>query len=1319
MKIKLHKKITMVVLLLSLFSGKTFAQFNEDAPWMQKPQTTEKSSPQTMEQIVASFNSYWLQHDKDKKGSGYKPFKRWEYQWANNMHPDGTLPTAGELWSAWQTKMNSKNNKQQATLGINAKTSSWLPVGPFNHTNTGSWSSGQGRVNVVYVDPSNANTIYVGAPAGGIWKSTNAGLNWAPLSDNLPQIGVSGIVVAHNNSNVIYIATGDRDATDTYSVGILKSTDGGVTWNTTGLSFANTFTTASDIYMHPTDANTLWVATSAGLYKTTNAGVSWTIVLSGNIKDIKIKPGDPNTIYAVKPSSFHKSTDGGTTFATITSGLPASSGRLVIDVTPANSAYVYVLSATTGNAFQGLYRSTDSGTTFAKTSSTTDIFESTQAWYDLALAVSSTDANVVFTGCLNVWKSTNGGTSFTKVNNWSSPTAATYTHADIHFLRYYGNKLYCGSDGGIYMSSNTGTSFSSLTAGLQISQFYKISVSKQTSSKMVGGLQDNGGHAYSNNQWKNYYGADGMDTGVDPTNENKFYGFIQSGGSLYISTTAGDNLSTTVNGPESGNWVTPLAINATGQVFAGYKKVYRLNGTSWVASTTSFTTPVENLVIDPSNDNKMYVSDGTKLYKSTDKGINFTLAYTFPTTVKDIRVHSTNSDIIYAITSGTAGLVYRSTDAGVTFTSINNGLPAIAKNVIVHQGQNALNPLYVGTYLGVYYKDDSMSTWEPFDTGLPNVPVTDLEINYVDNNITAATYGRGIWRSSITLDSGDAIAPSAPTSLTASGTTSTTTNLSWTASTDNVGVTGYDVFQGTTLLGTVATTTYNVTGLTAATAYSFSVKAKDAAGNSSAASNIVNITTLPAVAAYCASQGNSVADESIGRVQIGTINNPSTGGTGYTDFTSISTNLTKGVSTTITVTPTWTSSAYAEGYAVWIDYNNDKDFDDAGELVWSNPAVSTTPVSGSFTVSATASTGATRMRVSMRYNAIPVACGAFDYGQVEDYSVNIIAGDATAPSAPTNLTATGTTQTTTNLSWTAATDNIGVTGYDVYQGATLKASVTGTTYAVTGLTAATAYTFSIKAKDAAGNISASSNVVNVTTLANSVTYCASTSSNTADEKIGRVQLGTINNPSTGTAGYENFTALSTNLTRGTSNTITITPAWTSTVYSEGYAVWIDYNGNGLFTDAGELVFSKATSTTTPASGAFTVPATATLGATRMRVSMKYNGTPTSCETLSYGQVEDYSVNIVTTTAISTIADNSSNEILTTISLYPNPTKDVLNIETNSATKLNYSVVNYLGQVVKTGSIENNLINVSNLNAGIYILEVNDGQKSVTKKFIKE
>jgi len=339
----------------------------------------------------------------------------------------------------------------------------------------------------------------------------------------------------------------------------------------------------------------------------------------------------------------------------------------------------------------------------------------------------------------------------------------------------------------------------------------------------------------------------------------------------------------------------------------------------------------------------------------------------------------------------------------------------------------------------------------------------------------------------VTTLAADTTAPSAPTTLTASGTTYNSTNLSWTASTDNVAVTGYDVYQGAAVIGSTTTaTTFAVTGLTGSTAYAFTVKAKDAAGNVSAASNTANVTTPAAPITYCTSQGNSTADEKIGKVVFGTINNTSTGTAGYEDFTAQSTAATRGTAYTITVTPAWTSTVYPEGFAVFIDYNQNGLFTDAGETVWSNAASTTTPVSGSITIPATATLGNTRMRVSMKYNGVPTSCEAFSYGQVEDYTVNIqaAAADTTAPTAPTSLTASNTTQTTTDLSWTAATDNVAVTGYDVYQGASVIGSTTtATTFAVTGLTASTAYTFTVKAKDAAGNVSAASNSANVTTLA--------------------------------------------------------------------------------------------------------------------------------------------------------------------------------------------------------------------------------------------
>jgi hypothetical protein len=285
-----------------------------------------------------------------------------------------------------------------------------------------------------------------------------------------------------------------------------------------------------------------------------------------------------------------------------------------------------------------------------------------------------------------------------------------------------------------------------------------------------------------------------------------------------------------------------------------------------------------------------------------------------------------------------------------------------------------------------------------------------------------------------------------------------------------------------------------------------------------------------------------------------------------------------------------------------------------------------------------------------------------------------------------------------------------VTGYDVYQNGVFKANTASTSYAVTGLTAATAYSFYVMARDAAGNSSAQSNPVNVTTLSTSLTYCASQGNSTVDERIGKVVFNTINNTSTGGTGYTNFTAISTNVVRGSAYAITITPQWTSTVYSEGYAVFIDYNQDGDFTDAGETVFTKATSTSATATGTITIPATAALGSTRMRVSMKYNGTPTACETFSYGQVEDYTV---------IIGSSARPGEALTLSVYPNPVKgDVLNISV-SDTKSTYRIVNLLGQVLGNGETADGTIPVSNINAGTYLLEVTSGGQTAVKRFIKQ
>lgn len=285
----------------------------------------------------------------------------------------------------------------------------------------------------------------------------------------------------------------------------------------------------------------------------------------------------------------------------------------------------------------------------------------------------------------------------------------------------------------------------------------------------------------------------------------------------------------------------------------------------------------------------------------------------------------------------------------------------------------------------------------------------------------------------------------------------------------------------TTVASAATSTTLN--GLAAQTSYEAQVRSKCNDGSVSNYSASATFTTTAVQLSYCGSQGNNVNDEYIGRVQLESINNTSGSGNGYSDFTNINTDLAKDASATITVTPTWTGTVYAEGYSVWIDYNQDGDFNDAGEQVWTQAATTATPVSGSFIVPNTAIDGATRMRVSMKYNGVPTSCESFTYGEVEDYTVTITGttADTQAPTVPTALAASNITDTSVSLSWTASTDNIAVTGYEVFEGNSSLGTVTGTTANVTGLIAASAYSFKVRAFDEAGNNSGFSNIVNVTT----------------------------------------------------------------------------------------------------------------------------------------------------------------------------------------------------------------------------------------------
>jgi len=410
-----------------------------------------------------------------------------------------------------------------------------------------------------------------------------------------------------------------------------------------------------------------------------------------------------------------------------------------------------------------------------------------------------------------------------------------------------------------------------------------------------------------------------------------------------------------------------------------------------------------------------------------------------------------------------------------------------------------------------------------------------------------------------------------PTGLGVSNVSDSSAQVSWSSVAGATYDVRYKLVSGSTwTTSSVSATATTLSGLTAETAYEVQVRSKCADGSTSNYTASANFTTGVLQLNYCASQGNNINDEYIQRVQLNTINNPSGASSGYTDFTAISTDLAQNTAYTITVTPLWTGTLYNEGYAVWIDYNHDGDFEDSGELVWSKAASQETPVSGSFTIPTSATQTATRMRVSMKYNGIPTSCESFSYGEVEDYTVNITGAgpDTEAPTAPTNLAATNVTQTTLDLSWTASTDNIGVIGYDVYQGVSLLGTVTGTTANVTGLSASTQYNFTVYAKDAAGNISDASNVVNITTLDPPDTQAPTAPSNLAASNVTQTTLDlswTASTDNVGVVGYDVYqgaTSLGTVTETYTSVTgLTANTSYAFTVYAKDAAGNISASSN--------------------------------------------------------------------------------------------------------------------------------------------------------------
>ncbi len=776
------KKNFLLVLGVLLFNPSLQSQYKSNAPLAAylQDEKAERGDPDsgqpmyTLSQITKAAEKYFATHDPNRKGSGYKPFKRWENYWQYFTDKDGYILPSETLYQAYKDKITQPNTVNTAA--------DWSNIGPVN-AGLIRYTPGTGRINQMAIDPSNDQIWYAGAPSGGLWKSFDAGQSWDPIFDEYPQIGVSGIAIDETNTDIIYIATGDDDALDSYSIGVMKSTDAGVTWQETGLTASNMGrnNALNEIVINPTDNNIIYVAGSNGFYKSIDAGETFDRSPFGGISvkdvtDFRLNPGDPDIIYAVTNDGFYRSTDGGENFVASTSTvLPEDFGRAVIGVSPASPNSVYVLYADTGSndyVFQGLYRSNDNGATFTKTAQSADILESSQAWFDLAIAVDPEDFDTLYVGCLNIWKSTNGGNIFGRLNQWSVNNAA-FSHADIHTLKFFNNILYAGTDGGLYSSADGGDTFIDYSNnGIMTSQFYRMGMARDDAGKIVGGTQDNAGFVYNNNQWNTWTGGDGMDYEIDPLNSNIAYGFTQFGSTLWITSQNGLNLGW-ADAPEQGNWITPLTINSNGEVFSGFQAVYKLNSGGWSKLSDNLTgSNIDDLEASPNNPDILYAAEDNRLFISEDGGENFRGISQFDNPISDIAINSNDNRVVYVTTSNRVGSAeYRQPanpqvmkvivpeTGNAEKIDITGDLPDNqAFFAIVHQPRDVKNSIYLGTSLGVYRTDDELiaqGLWEDYSNNLPNTAVSDLEISIKDATIAASTYGRGIFTSPIIVEIAD------------------------------------------------------------------------------------------------------------------------------------------------------------------------------------------------------------------------------------------------------------------------------------------------------------------------------------------------------------------------------------------------------------------------------------------------------------------------------------------------------------------------------------------------------------------------------------
>ena len=667
----------------------------------------------------------------------------------------------------------------------------WTALGPaplLNGQTPGSQPV-SGRISALAADPNDANVLYLAAAGGGVWKTTDAGADWTPLTDDQSTLFMGALALAPSDPNVIYAGTGEA----TNSIlsftghGVLKSTDGGATWSLLGQAVFDRHA-ISQIVVSPTDPNTVLVAVggsgvhgvggNTGIWKSTDGGLSWTntttaITTFEQFSDVEMEPTDPQTLYAAVGSfsgsavnDVYKTTDGGATWS-VAGNFPrgVADGRISVAVAPTDPQTLYALISGSGQAgttlghLVAVEKSTDGGATWAALPNTPNLGN---GWYGLPLAVDPSDPNTVFasSGGAEIVESVNGGQSWFTLQVGAGGTGP---HSDHHAFVFDANgNLIDGNDGGVWRLDNAAPGslqWSDLNTNLQLTQYIGIALDPSTADVAYGGSQDNGTSKFTDSlAWQLRTGGDGGFVRVDPGNPNTVYHEFNN-----ISLERSDNggltwtrITSGISPSDPSPFYVPYVLDSANpsRLVLGTNHVYETTnrGDSWQAisapQTNGWTTSanIDAVATTPADSNTIYATAGGHIFVTFDDGQSWQQR-DIPGAVdqfRDLQVDPSDPLTAYAVRERFGGgHVFRTTDGGAHWTDVSGNLPDLPGYTLAIDSRT--NTWYVGLDDGVYVSADQGNTWDRFGAGLPHVQVRQLELNTDLGILAAGTHGRGVW----------------------------------------------------------------------------------------------------------------------------------------------------------------------------------------------------------------------------------------------------------------------------------------------------------------------------------------------------------------------------------------------------------------------------------------------------------------------------------------------------------------------------------------------------------------------------------------------